>query len=222
MRRPTSGCRDHAPISTFIGWSGLAAAFSGVLFAILGYVDREGAPWFLDLGVILLGIVVPLLFIVTLAGVYAKCRTQTSWLGVIGFVVGFAGAGWGFVAGVIIAPTIYGQLGERSWDHCIAQECGLSLLLSAPLTWLLVGLTVVGLSAIRKGTLRDWGHLLLTLALCGWVYQLTDDKTGIVDVRSVHVVFGILFSLGWIVLGYALWSSRNMVRRTTTGSLKAL
>ena len=200
----------------------MAAAFSGVLFALWGYVDREGAPWYLDLAVIFLSIIVPLLFMVGLAGVYASCVPQASRLGVIGFVVGFGAAGWDVVAGIISAPTNYGQLGERSWEHCTAQECGLSLLLSNPLTWLLVGLTMIGLSTIRMGMLRHWAYLLAVMALFGWVYQLTDDRTGIVDVRSIHVVFGVLFSLSWMALGYALWSSRNTVRRRTPRRLKAL
>jgi hypothetical protein len=82
------------------------------------------------------------------------------------------------------------------------------------LTWLLVGLTIVGLAAVRKGVVRDWSLSLLAMALFGWVYHLTDDITGIVDVRSVHVVFGVLFSLSWMVLGYALWSTSNVVGRT--------
>ena len=163
----------------------------------------------------MLGIVVPLLFMVGLAGVYAKCRAQVGWPGVIGFVVGFGAAGWGTVAGVISAPTTYARLGESSWEHCTALECGLPLLLNSSLTWLLVGLSVVGLSTIRKGRLRYWARLLLTVALFGWIYQLTDDKTGIVDVRSVHVAFGVLFSLSWVVLGYALWSSKTKASRTS-------
>ena len=210
-RLPTGERRNHTPFSAVVGWSGLAAALSGVLFALWGYVDRADSPWYLDLAVIQLEIVVPLLFMVGLAGVYAKCGPRVSVLGVIGFIVGFGAAGWGVVAGVIRAPTMYRQLGERSWEHCTAQECGLwlSLLLSNPLTWLLVGLTMIGLSTIRIGRLRYWAYLLLVMALFGWVYQLTDDRTGIVDVRSIHVVFGVLFSMSWMALGYALWSSRN-------------
>ena len=50
---------------------------------------------------------------------------------------------------------------------------------------------------------------LLALTLFGWVYQLTDDQVGIVEVRWLHVIFGILFALSWMLLGYALWSSKN-------------
>ena len=215
MSRPNSERKNYTPFSTVISQSGLAAALSGILFALWGYVDREGAPWYLDLGVIVLGIVVPLLFMVGLAGVYAKCRAQVGWPGVIGFVVAFGAAGWGIVTGVISAPTMYAWLGESSSEQCTALECGLPLLLSSSLTWLLVGLSVVGLSTVRKGRLRYWAHLLLAMALFGWIYQLTDDKTGIVDVRTVHVAFGVLFSLSWVMLGYALWSSKTKASPTS-------
>ena len=68
---------------------------------------------------------------------------------------------------------------------------------------------MVGLSTLRREVLRYWGFLLLTMAFSGWVYQLSDDMTGIVDVRTVHVAFGILFSLSWVLLGYALALSKN-------------
>jgi hypothetical protein len=185
---------------------------------VWGYADREGAPWYLDLAVIVLGIAVPLLFLVGLAGLYVKFRRQTRWLSWMGFVISFAAAGWLTVAGIRSAPALYRHLGERNLGNLSkggAQECGLcllqkaSLLLSSPLTWLFVGLGIVGLIAIREGPLRHWGFLLLALTLFGWVYLLTDDDVGIVDVRSLHVIFGILFALSWMLVGYALCSSKN-------------
>jgi hypothetical protein len=83
------------------------------------------------------------------------------------------------------------------------------VLLDSPLTWLLLGLSIVGLATVRREVVRNWGLLLLATALFGWIYQLTDDWAGIVDIRPVHVAFGILFSLGWMLLGYALWTSKN-------------
>jgi len=210
LRRLTSERRNHAPFSTLIGWSGLSAALAGILFVVWGYAHRKGAPWYLDLAVLVLEVVVPLLFLVGLAGAYAKFRTQASWLGVIGFVIGFAAAGWAIVEGVVSAPTLYDQLGERSWP----QESWPSALLDDQLTWLLVGLTIAGLTAVRKRVVRGWSFLLLTIALFGWVYHLTDDISGIVDIRSIHVAFGVLFSLSWMVLGYALWSTSNTVGQT--------
>src|SRR5215204_1307771 len=213
LRRRTSERRNHIPLSTLLGWSGWAAVSSGVLFLVWGYLDREGAPWYLDLAVLMLNIIVPLLFLVGLMGVYIKCRTQAGWLTIIG---------------VVLVPTLYRQLGERNWVYGVGQECAfcllqkLSLLLNSPLTWLLVGLTIVSLTILRKEVLRDWGFLLVAMVLFGWVYQLTDDWTGIVDVRSVHVVFGILFSLSWMLVGFALWSTKNKLSWTAKSSLRAL
>src|SRR5215212_7359497 len=99
------------------------------------------------------------------------------------------------------------------------EECGLcllaklSLLVNSPLTWLLFGLSIVGLTtAVRGEALRSWGLLLLTMALSGWVYQITDDMNGIVDIRSIHVGFGLLFGLSWVGLGCALWWSKTRGR----------
>jgi hypothetical protein len=188
---------------------------------VLGYVHREGAPWYLDLAALVLGIVVPVLFLVGLAGiclrVYVKGRVQAGWLSLIGFLIGFVGAGWLIVNGVNDAPNLYRPWGERPWSPGATQECGLCLLQKLPLllktglTWLLVGLSIVGLTTMRKRVLMDWGFLLLALTMFGWVYQLTDDQAGIVDERSIHIMFGILFGLSWMLLGYALLSSKNEV-----------
>ena len=155
-------------------------------------------------------------------------RARAGWLGSVGFVIGFAGAGWFVIKGVMHAPILYSQLGEKTWGTPpgAQEEYGLSLLAklyllaNSPLTWLLVGLGMVGLSAARREVLRRWGLLLLTLAFSGWVYQLTDEVTGIVDLRSVHVVFGILFSLGWLLLGYALCSSKKRASQTSKRSVE--
>ena len=217
--------RNQRGFSAVVGCSGWAAASAGVLFLVLGYVDREGAPWYLDLAVLVLSTVVPLLFLVGLMGTYirvyyVKDRTQAGWLSLIGFLLSFAGAaGWLIIEGVKNAPYRYRHLGERtSAPSGVAQEeCGLCLLaklyllVNSPLTWLLVGLSIVGLGTVRREVLRNWGHLVLTIAFSGWVYQLTDNNNGIVDIRSIHVAFGILFALSWMVLGYALWWSKNKV-----------
>src|ERR671916_666359 len=97
---------NHGAFSTLVGWSEWAAASAGVLFLVWGYVDREGAPWYLDLAVLVLGIVVPVLFLVGLAGtllrLWAQGRAQAGWLGPVGFLISFAGAaGWLIIEGVM-------------------------------------------------------------------------------------------------------------------------
>ena len=130
---------------------------------VSGYVDREGAPWYLDLAVLVLGIVVPLLFLVGLAGIYirvhVKGRVQAGWLSLIGFLISFAGAAWWLTSGVMHAPNLYKHLGKRTWaaPPGAQEECGLCLLsklyllLNSPLTWLFVGLSIIGLTTVRKG-----------------------------------------------------------------------
>ena len=215
--------RNHRPLSTLVGWSGWSAVSAGVLFLVWGYVDREGAPWYLDLAVLVLAIVVPLLFLVGLMGtyirVYVKGRVQVGWLSLIGVLISFAGAARWLTAAVVNAPTLYRWLGNRPviTPPGAQEECGLCLLsklyllVNSPLTWLFVGLSIVGLTTVRGEALRNWGLLLLAMAFSGWVYHLTDDKTGIVDIRIIHVAFGILFALSWMVLGYALWWSKNKI-----------
>src|SRR5215212_1545497 len=150
--------RNHRLFSTLLGWSGWVAASAGILFLVLGYVDREGAPWYLDLAVLVLTIVVPVLFLVGLAGafirVYLIDRTHAGWISLVGVVVSFAGvAGW-LTSQVTNAPNLYERLGERSWATPAGgqKECtlclltNLSLLMHSPLTWLFVGLSIVGLT----------------------------------------------------------------------------
>src|SRR5918998_3467778 len=86
--------RNQRRFSILLGCCGWAAASSGVLFLIWGYVHREDTPSYLEPVVLVLSIVVPLLFLVGLAGTHSKCRVRAGFLAVIGFVVGFAGAGW--------------------------------------------------------------------------------------------------------------------------------
>jgi hypothetical protein len=177
-----------------------------------GYLHREDTPSYLEPVVLVLSILVPLLFLVALAGIYTSCRRRTGLLAVIGFVVSFAGAG------SMVMSGFYGYepLGERIWPYFEAQEgCGYCLLpklatvLSASLTWLIVGLSIVGLASFRKAAIRHWGFLLLAMAFFGWGFQFTEDEISPTYVRPIHVAFGILFGLSWMLLGYALWSSKT-------------
>jgi hypothetical protein len=54
----------------------------------------------------------------------------------------------------------------------------------------------------------------------GWAYinEFTDQVGSTAEVRLIHVVFGLLFSLSWVVLGYALWSGNGDPSRTISGS----
>src|SRR5215211_3416375 len=238
LRKRTNERRNHPTFSTLIGWSGWASALGGVLFAVWGYLDGKEHYWYLDIPVSLLGVVVPLLFFVGLAGVYAKCRGQMGWLGKTGFAFSLVGAELSIYDGVVNARTWYVSITTRAdyWEEgyifseetaeaatqaAVAEKSWLLVMLQDHVLILLAGLTIATLATVRTRGLRDWGLLLLTIVLFGWGHRFTDAGT-MVAVRVVHVGFGVLFSLSWVVLGYALWSSRNTVRRTTPRSLKAL
>jgi hypothetical protein len=144
--------------------------------------------------------------------IYVMGKVHAKWLSLVGFSISFAGAAAWLAHGVAEAPELYRRLGERNLSLDVVQECGfcllqkLTLLVTSPLTWLLVGLSIITFATIRSRTLRNWAFLLLALTVFGWVYQLTDDQIGIVVIRSIHVMFGTLFALSWMLLGYALWS----------------
>src|SRR5688500_6073858 len=77
-------------------WSGLGAVLAGVLFAAWGYLHQGRAPQPPDAIASALGLVVPLLFLLGLAGFYVRSRERAgSRLGRIGFLFGFLGAGLG-------------------------------------------------------------------------------------------------------------------------------
>jgi hypothetical protein len=44
------------------------------------------------------------------------------------------------------------------------------------------------------------------MGLFGWTYYISEPG-GIAQLRAIHVLFGLLFSLSWIGLGRLLWSS---------------
>src|SRR5215203_320137 len=179
--------------SALVRWGGLAALLAGVLFAAWGYIDRDVGPSYLIPVVVVLSYIVPLLFFLGLVGLQVRCWGRVGWLGEIGFVLSFVATGRG-VAGrfVDVYACCYPYFVERGWP---------TLLLDW-LVWLLVGLTLVGLAAIRTKALRGYGALLLTMTLVGWIYFFTDSGDSL-EAQVVHIVFGILFSLSWVALGCA-------------------
>jgi hypothetical protein len=79
---------------------------------------------------------------------------------------------------------------------------------------MLAGLTLVGIATVETRTLRRLGALVLTMGVVGWIYYLTDSGA-VLEARLVHVGSGILFGVGWVALGFALW---KVGTRQTNGS----
>jgi hypothetical protein len=189
-------------------WGGLAAVLGGVLFATWGYVDRNDAPSYFTAIADALGVVVPLLFLVGLAGLYARCKGRAGRLGRMGFILGLTGSGVGVVPGLMNAFDWY------AWLAYPGQRV-LFLFAFNWLIWLFAGLTLVGSATVTKKGPRSWGAFSLMMGAFGWVYYVTDPG-GIVQTRAGHVGFGVLFSLSWVALGYALLRERSTANERPT------
>ena len=197
MRQTSHGLRGASRSSRIrLRLGGYGSLLAGVLFVIWGYVHRNGAPWYLDVTATVLSYIVPVLFFVALIGLFALCRDSVGRIAKFGFVLGFVGSAMGVAYAV-------------PWWAFATRDDWLSSLvwLNTPLSWwlhiLLIGIPLVGISAVRAGTLPGQGILLLAIGAFGWVYYAADSGA-ILASRSVHVVCGALFGLGWIALGILL------------------
>ena len=96
---------------------------------------------------------------------------------------------------------------RRRWPHYLTDW----------LLFMLTGLMLVGIATARSGPSRG-GALVLATVVFGWVYYLTDSGA-VLAIHSVHVGFGLAFSLGWVALGMWLSVAGNTRARRprTTG-----
>jgi hypothetical protein len=206
----------HKPRREFWGSSilptlrGFAALLAGMLFATWGYVHRENAPWYFDAIAGALNAVVPALFLVGFIGLFVLCKGQVGRIGKVGLVLGLAGSAMGSAYAV-------------HWSAFATRDDPLSLLewLDTVLVWwlpiILAGLPLAGIAALGARPLRGLGVLLLAMGALGWAYLVTDSDA-IFEARLEHVVFGLLFSLSWVVLGLALLR-RGSHLRAQSGAL---
>jgi hypothetical protein len=201
--RSVTGARRRRRSSPhLLRWSGPGAVLAGVLFAAWGYLHKGSAPQPPDAIASALGLVVPLLFLLGLAGFYVRSRGRTGWwLGWLGFIFGFIGSGLGVayrlmeISGIVTTADRYGYVVGKGWPPQLFDW----------FPWLLVGLTLMSMATVRAGSLRGLALLPLAMGIFGWAYYLSDFEST-VQMRAVHVLFGVLFSLSWVFLGYLLWS----------------
>lgn len=205
----TGARRSHHSTPFLLRWSGTAAVLAGILFAAWGFLHKGSESQPPDPIASALGLVVPLLFLLGLAGYYVWSRGRAAWwLAWIGFVFGFVGSGLGVayrlldIAGIASTADRYGYVVGKGWLPQLFDW----------FPWLLVGLTLVGIAFVGKGLVRWWAPLPLAMGLFGWTYYFSESGD-IAQMRTIHVLFGLLFSLSWIGLGYLLWS-RGTADRT--------
>jgi hypothetical protein len=166
----------------------------GVLFVVWGYIDRPNIPENLVVAVIrVLAFVVPTLFLAAVVGLSVLWRSRLGMLGWMGMALVVYAWGWSVVEAIVGGGAVGAYFVQREWPHYLASW----------LWFMLTGLTLMGLATIRSGWSRGTGAVVLTTAVFGWVYNSTDSGA-LLEARSVHIGFGLLFSLGWVVLGVGL------------------
>jgi hypothetical protein len=130
---------------------------------------------------------------------------QTGLLGATGFVIGFAGATMALARGIYTVFSTSGVVDVAPWYVYVRAGTGLPAEMFRWLPLLPIGLVTVGIGCIVTGALRGWWWLPLTMGLFGYAYHLTDSG-GVFEMGAAHVLFGALFSFGWLGLGCLLWS----------------
>jgi hypothetical protein len=189
----------------------------GTLLVTWGYLHGNIA--FSSSGPIVAAVMVVLVNTLLLVGVVGLCawwwEGRTGLLGAVGFVVGFAGAALSVTHGIHVLISASG-LGEPDpWYVYVRAATGLPAKVLGWFPMLPIGMATVGIGSMRTGALGGWGPLPLVMGLFGWAYQLTDSG-GVFRLGYAHVMFGVVYSLGWIVLGYLLWPKRSATNPHTS------
>lgn len=180
------------PSGKLLLWCGFGALLAGFLFLVWGYIDKPGIHGSYRIVVNVLAVMVPALFIAGFICLHLRVRDRGSWLGSMGVILVVAGAVWGTIKGFF-------HMEFKAPAHAIVSLQWVYL----PSGWLELlstGLILTGFTTVGTKTLWNPGTLSLAMGIFGWSYLLTDSGA-IFEMRSIHVVFGILFALGWMALG---------------------
>jgi hypothetical protein len=124
----------------------------------------------------------------------------------VGIVLAFCSLGVGVVSGI--------AYGAAHLNVYFGQRGRLAYLTEWPFLQL-SGLTLAGIATMWRRPLRAVGTLALAIGVLGWGYYFTDART-ILEARSVHVGFALLFSLSWEALGITLWAEGARLLRIRT------
>lgn len=198
-RKITRARGDFDSSSSLPLWSGLGAVLAGILFATWGYLHKDIAPASAYAPVRVLGVVVPLLFLLAILGFYVWQKEQLGRLAQAGFACSIVGAALGAVYRVLDMT----DLASVAARYAYLVGKGLPPQLLDWFLWLLVGLMLIGVGCMKTNVDRWIGFLPLAMGSFGWVYYVS-DVGDLLIVRSAHVLFGMLFSLAWVVLGCLL------------------
>jgi hypothetical protein len=197
-----------------ICWGGLAAILGGVLYFALILRDLMGnvAAYGTEVTDALF-FLVPLLWLVGLWGFCVRYAERYGALGTIGMVTGLVGLAVGLIGSLV------GLWADLFW-----------LLYWLGVRFLYIGLVLLGIATIRARAMsRGWAALLLTIGSLGLgralfvfleatmgatVLEASEAQSALDEFLSswsatVASVLGLLLGLGWVWLGYALWTGKT-------------
>jgi hypothetical protein len=197
-----------------IRWSGLAGILGGISIAVFvlvhpwnQFVGAEVArttAWRIAHSLHFVGATLTLLGLI---GLYARQMQHLGQLGLIGFVLAFIGTAmfvgtgmltafiWPMVA--VQAPDALGQDGAMFLPPAVV-----ALVLTAVVVTL--GYILFGLAMLRASVLPRWGIVLFVV---GAVLGMGPPQPLGPLPWAGLVLGGVLFGIGGIWLGYALWTS---------------
>jgi hypothetical protein len=198
--------------ANLIRWSGLISLLAGVLYAAGAVLHPVGE----GLGAVMNPNWVPshlvywvavLLLHLGLVGLYARQVEQTGPLGLVGFVLAFVGTA--LVGSILlyvatVLPLIAAEA-QPTFERAATPPAFLQpvFVLGFGLGWILLGA-----ATLRAGVLPRWSGLLLIVGVT--LFVLPEVAPLAVTLRHLLVTAGdILFGLGLVWIGYALWSERR-------------
>jgi hypothetical protein len=131
-----------------------------------GYVDVNNTPPYRRAIADALSFLVPALFLASLLGLYGPCRRRLGMLGNIGVALGCYGSGLGAVKSFADFSFWYAFVGGKGPLLCLVADW---------FFWLLVGLTLISIAALKAKDLRGCGILALMIGVCGRVYFVAES-----------------------------------------------
>lgn len=201
-----------------IRWAGLSAMVAGIIFVVIQPIHPPDvlasvttARWAI---VISLKLAMCLLFLIGIAGLYARQVAEVGWLGLAGFLLfslmWWLQAGYVFVEAFVLPPlataapvfvesflgVVNGNPGEMDIGALVPTYAAVGIL------YMLGGL-LFGIAMLRAGVLPRWAAGLLAAA--GPMAPVAVALLPHALERYAAVPMGV--ALVW--LGYALWSERR-------------
>ncbi len=203
-----------------IRWGGLALMLGGIGFAVhlITHPPGETAPYaFYALWVPshLLGGIASLLIALGLVGLYLRQSENVGVLGLIGFVLAYAGTTLAAGALIFLSVGLIPFLAFRGMDSLVdpkgplLSSTPMHLATGLPALSLVLGLLILAIVTLRARVLPHWGAWLIIftipLAIVGSVLILFIGTSWQGLIQSI---LGVLLGLGLVAWGWALWSEK--------------